>query len=151
VQERLGERADHGPDVVGDAPVVPVPPDAIALVDLDRRRALVGLDAVDVEEPVDRPAVALPAADAVDRLHEVPAEARAHLGRVALQQAHHGVRPAGLGLVGLDDRLGPEVLGHQELRLARLGARAQAAAGQGRHAQRGDDRHGQDADRSRQP
>ena len=100
VQERLGKRADDGRDVVGDAPVVVVPPDAIALVDFDRGRALAGLDPVDVEEPIDRAAVPT-AADAVDRLHEVAAEARRHLRRVALQQAHHRVGPAGLGLVGL--------------------------------------------------
>ena len=48
-------------------------------VTLPRGGAAVRLDAVDVEEPVDRAAAAAPAADAVDRLHEAAAVARLDL------------------------------------------------------------------------
>ena len=49
-------------------PVVVVPPDAVARrAACARRRALRRLDAVDVVEPVDRPAAARPPRDAVDR------------------------------------------------------------------------------------
>ena len=52
-----------------------VPPDAVARRQPARRRALLGLDPVDVVEPVDGAAAAAPAADALDLLHE-PAVAR---------------------------------------------------------------------------
>ena len=54
VEERLGERADDRRDGLGRGPVVEVPPDVIAVVDLGGGGALAGLDAVDVVEPVGR-------------------------------------------------------------------------------------------------
>ena len=61
VHERLGVGADDRADVRRHAPVVVIPPQPVAAVDVDRARALVGEDAVDVDEPVDRAPVAAPA------------------------------------------------------------------------------------------
>ena len=99
--ERLGEGADDGRDAHRGLPAVVVPPDAVAGVELALARALGGLDAVDVVEPVDAAAVLAPAGDAVDLLHEVAAEARLDVER-ALQQPHHRLALARLSarLVG---------------------------------------------------
>src|SRR6201999_3479500 len=84
-------------------------------------------DAVDVEEPVHRAPAAVAAGPPVDRLDEPAAVARAHL-RVALEQAHDGVRPAALGGVGLHERVRPEVLADDEVDVRRRPARAEPAA-----------------------
>ena len=59
LRDRLAELPHDRRDVGRHAPVVVVPPHPVALVHADRRGALVGLDAVDIEEPVDRPAALL--------------------------------------------------------------------------------------------
>ena len=126
--EGLRERADDGRDSHRAAPVVMVPPHAVARLELARGRAAVGLDPVDVVEPVDRAAAAPPAADAVDLLHEAAAEARLHV-EVTLQLAHDGL-PARdrLGLL-VPQLLGAEVARDRELRAAdRRVAGADAAA-----------------------
>jgi hypothetical protein len=127
VQEGLREGADDGLDVRGDAPVVAVPPDLVAVVELRGGRALVGLDAVDVVEPVERAPVAPAARQAVDRLHEAAAVSGADL-RVALQQAHHGVRALDLGPVERDHGPGAEIARDRQPRVRRAAARAHAAA-----------------------
>ena len=68
-----GIGADDGGDVVGLAPVVQVPPDVVARVDVRRRRALRRLDPVDVVEPVRRVSPAFPARVPVDALDEAAA------------------------------------------------------------------------------
>src|SRR4029077_11914713 len=72
VQEWLRERPHDGGDVLGLAPVVAIPPDLVALVNVGGGRPLGGLHAVDVVEPVDRFAPLLAASEVVDALHELP-------------------------------------------------------------------------------
>src|SRR5439155_2110154 len=110
VAEGLGVGADDGRDVHRRAPVVAVPPDAVAVVDVHVGGALRRLDAVDVEEPVDRAPVRAPAGVAVDGLDEVAAVARAY-ARVAPQQAHDGLVAGALGRGRLQDGACAEVLG----------------------------------------
>src|SRR5262249_19948817 len=107
--ERLRERADHRRDPLRGAPVVVIPPHAVAGLDLVVGGAVGRLDALDVIEPADLPPLRAAARHAVDLLHEAAAVLR--LDReVALQQPHHGVAGArGLALGGRE--LGvPEVL-----------------------------------------
>src|ERR1700677_3203421 len=84
---------------------MPVPPDVVAFVPLRARRALGGLDPVDVVEPVGL--VALGARVAVDRLDEPAAVRRADLDR-ALQRLHH--RSVDLRVARVTEPQGPEVL-----------------------------------------
>ena len=90
VDERLGERADHGRDPHRRAPVVVVPPHAVARLEPPRCGSLLGFDPVDVIEPVDRPPAAPAARHTVDLLHEPAAVARVDRER-PLQLAHHGL------------------------------------------------------------
>ena len=128
VHERLGERADDRGHAHRGAPVVAVPPDAVAGVQPHRGRALRRLDPVDVVEPVERPPVAPAARDAVDALHEAAAEARRDL-RVALEQPHDGLRARDLRRLEVALRARAEVLRDGEARLRRRAARPRAAAG----------------------
>src|SRR5439155_186294 len=118
---------DRG-DAHRDLPVVVVPPDAVAAVDLALRGSLLRLDAVDVVEPVDAPAGLQAARDAVDRLHEAASEARVDVVEAALQQLHHGLVLDALRLARLERGVA-EVARHGDRDVSGPLPRPQAAAG----------------------
>ena len=92
--ERLRVCAHDRGHAHGGAPVAPVPLDLVAGLDLPLRGALVGLDAVDEEEPVDLAAAPL-AGEAVDRLDEAAAEARLDV-ELRAEHPHDGLPLADL-------------------------------------------------------
>ncbi len=103
--------------------------------------AAVRQDAVDVEEPVDRPPAAPPAGEPVDRCDEPAAVACRHL-RVALHEADDRVGAADLGRVVAQDDGAAEVAGHEQARIRRRRAGTGAAGGEtdgGERAQRTED------------
>ena len=148
--ERLGERADDRAHVGRRAPVVVVPPDPVAGLELVRGGAVLGQDAVDVVEPVDGAAVLAAAA----RRRRSPARSRRRSASRRRSRAAGSASPsrrAGIGsALPVPSSRVAEVARDEQVRAAVLALpRAQAAAaggGRGDEHEEGEERRAASAD-----
>src|SRR6202030_4573053 len=129
VEKGLGKGSDDGGHVVGLAPVVAVPPDVVAPLDVRLGGAARRLDAVDVIEPVDGRPVFVAAGSPVDALYEAAAVARGD-ARVSLEQAHDGLFAVHRRRGRRPEDARAEVARDEQLHAAGRAACAETAAGE---------------------